>query len=298
MVVSMRRMVVLCAALGLAACAPGQREVLEQPPTLTPSSPTSLDLEALPAPTRKLDIAVYNFPDLTGKNEPNANVAVFSRAVTQGGSGFAVDALQRAGHGRWFTVDERVGLNNLLQERQLIRATRAEFDGDEAKPLPPVRFAGLLLEGGILAFDANVVTGGVGANFLGIGANAQYQQDTVTVGMRVVSVQTGEILTSVTTTKTIYSISLDANVYKYVAYDQILQAEAGFTRTEPTQLAVRQAIDLAAYATIMKGVQRGLWDFADHKRGHELLEQYLARDVVSPNPQDGNALKNEDVEPK
>lgn len=294
MLVTFRRIAILCAAFGLTACAPAQRELLEQAPTLTPSSPTSLDLDALLPPARKLDIAVYNFPDLTGKNEPNANVAVFSRAVTQGGSGFAVDALQRAGHGRWFTVDERVGLNNLLQERQLIRATRAEFDGDDAKPLPPVRFAGLLLEGGILAFDANVVTGGAGANFLGIGATSQYQQDTVTVAMRVVSVQTGEILTSVTTTKTVYSISLDANVYKYVAFDQILQAEAGLTRTEPTQLAVRQAIDLAAYATIMKGVQRGLWDFADHKRGHELLEQYLAREVVSPNsPDNGPPKKTE-----
>jgi curli production assembly/transport component CsgG len=281
------RAAILCAACGLMGCVSttsGQRELLEEPPTLTPSSPTSLDLENLPPPSRKLDIAVYAFPDLTGKNEPNNNVAVFSRAVTQGGSGFAVDALQRAGHGRWFTVDERIGLNNLLQERQLVRATRAEFEGDDAKPLPPMRFAGLLLEGGILAFDGNVVTGGVGANFLGIGGDVQYQQDTVTVGMRVVSVQTGEILTSVTTTKTVYSIGLQANVYKFVSVDQILQAEGGVTRTEPTQLAVRQAIDLAAYATIMQGVQRGLWNFADHRRGRELLEQYLSRDSVTAAP--------------
>jgi curli production assembly/transport component CsgG len=277
------RVAILCAACGLMGCVSttGQRELLEEPPKLTPSSPTSLDLENLPPPARKLDIAVYAFPDLTGKNEPNNNVAVFSRAVTQGGSGFAVDALQRAGHGRWFTVDERIGLNNLLQERQLVRATRAEFEGDDAKPLPPMRFAGLLLEGGILAFDGNVVTGGVGANFLGIGGDVQYQQDTVTVGMRIVSVQTGEILTSVTTTKTVYSVGLQANVYKFVSVDQILQAEGGVTRTEPTQLAVRQAIDLAAYATVMQGVQRGLWKFADPRRGRELLDQYLSRESVT-----------------
>src|SRR5580704_5974404 len=224
----------------LAGCIPeqGGRDLLEQPPILTPASPTSVDLGNLPRPKRKLDIAVYQFADLTGKNEPNDTVAVFSRAVTQGGAGFVVDALQRAGHGRWFTVDERGGLNDLLQERQLVRATRAEFEGDNARPLPPMRFAGLLLEGGILAFDGNVTTGGVGANFLGIGGNVQYQQDTVTVGMRVVSVQTGEILTSVTTTKTVYSVGLDANVYKFVSIDQLLQSETGFTRTEPTQLAV------------------------------------------------------------
>ncbi len=136
------RMVGLCAALGLTGCATasGQRDLFEQAPTMTPSSPTSLDLENLPPPPHKLDIAVYAFPDLTGKNEPNTNVAVFSRAVTQGGADFAVDALQRAGHGRWFTVDERIGLNSLLQERQLVRATRAEFEGDDARPLPADAF--------------------------------------------------------------------------------------------------------------------------------------------------------------
>jgi curli production assembly/transport component CsgG len=258
---------------------------------MTPSSPTSLDLENLPPPPHKLDIAVYSFPDLTGKNEPNQNIAVFSRAVTQGGADFAVDALQRAGHGRWFTVDERIGLNSLLQERQLVRATRAEFEGDDARPLPPMRFAGLLLEGGIIAFDGNVVTGGVGANFLGIGGNVQYQQDTVTIGMRVVSVQTGEILTSVTTTKTVYSVGVDANVYKFVSIDQLLQSETGFTRTEPTQLAVRQAIDLGVYATIMQGVQRRLWNFADIEGGQALLDDFKSREKVTSFPVTSDAAR-------
>jgi curli production assembly/transport component CsgG len=202
---------------------------------------------------------------------------VFSRAVTQGASGFVVDALQRAGHGHWFTVDERSGLNDLLQERQLVRATRTEFEADAARPLPPIRFAGLLLEGGIVAFDANVVTGGAGANYLNIGGNVQYRQDTVTVAMRVVSVQTGEILTSVTTTKTVYSIAIQANVYQFVSLNK-----AGITRTEPTQLAVRQAIDLGVYATVMQGALKGLWSFADQSSGRKLLENYRLLDAVTP----------------
>jgi curli production assembly/transport component CsgG len=207
---------------------------------------------------------------------------VFSRAVTQGASGFVVDALQRAGHGHWFTVDERSGLNDLLQERQLVRATRTEFEADAARPLPPIRFAGLLLEGGIVAFDANVVTAGAGANYLNIGGNVQYRQDTVTVAMRVVSVQTGEILTSVTTTKTVYSIAIQANVYQFVSLNKLLQAEAGITRTEPTQLAVRQAVDLAVYATVMQGALKGLWSFADQNSGRMLLENYRSLDAVTP----------------
>jgi len=274
----------MCSLLLLAGCAakPGWRELPEEAPILTPVSPTGLELENLPPPRRKLDIAVYQFPDLTGKNEPNDNVAVFSRAVTQGGAGFVVDALQRVGHGRWFTVDERGGLNDLLQERQLVRATRAEFDADNARPLPPIRFAGLLIEGGIVGFDANVITGGAGANFLNIGGDVQYRQDTVTVAMRVVSVQSGEMLTSITTTKTVYSLALRANVYKFVAVDRLLQAEAGITRTEPTQLAVRQAIDLAVYATVMQGAKKGIWTFADPHRGRTLVDDYLAREATTP----------------
>jgi curli production assembly/transport component CsgG len=284
----MRFVLVRLAALALVAlsggCAlpPGVRELPEEAPILTPASPTALDLEKLPPPRRKLDIAVYQFPDLTGKNEPNDSVAVFSRAVTQGGSGFVVDALQRTGHGNWFTVDERGGLNDLLQERQLVRATRAEFEADNARPLPPMRFAGLLLEGGIIGFDGNVVTGGIGANFLNIGGDVQYRQDTVTVAMRIVSVQSGEILTSVTTTKTVYSLGLRANVYKFVSIDKLLQAEAGITRTEPTQLAVRQAIDLAVYASVLQGAQKGVWKFADQNGGRALLERYRAHESVIP----------------
>ncbi len=284
----------MCLILALAGCAKsGMREPLEEAPILTPASPTALELENLPPPRRKLDIAVYQFPDLTGKNEPNDNVAVFSRAVTQGGAGFVVDALQRAGHGRWFTVDERSGLNDLLQERQLVRATRAEFEADNARPLPPMRFAGLLLAGGIIGFDGNVITGGVGANFLNIGGDVQYRQDTVTVAMRVVSVQTGEILTSITTTKTVYSIALRANVYKFVSVDKILQAEAGITRTEPTQLAVRQAIDLAVHATVLQGARKGIWTFADPKSGHALLESYAAREATTPTELPGKERKPE-----
>jgi curli production assembly/transport component CsgG len=97
-------------------------------------------------------------------------------------------------------------------------------------------------------------------------------------------VQTGEVLTSVTTTKTVYSIGLRANVYKFVSIDKLLQAEAGVTRTEPTQLAVRQAIDLAVYATIMQGAQKGIWNFADQKSGRALLQSYLSKESVTTTP--------------
>jgi curli production assembly/transport component CsgG len=283
-------------AVALAGCIPQKqdgRELLEEAPVLTPASPTTIDLDSLPRPRRKLDVAVYQFPDLTGKNEPNDNVAVFSHAVTQGAASFVVDALQRAGHGRWFTVDERSNVNDLLAERQIVKLTRGEFEADNARPLPPMRFAGLLIEGGIIGFDGNIMTGGIGANYLNIGGNVNYRRDTVTVAMRVVSVQTGEILTSVTTTKTVYSVGVQANVYQFVAVNKLLQAEAGITKTEPTQLAVRQAIDLAVYATVLQGAQKKLWAFADPNLGRPLLDSYASSEAITKTDLPGAVKKPE-----
>jgi curli production assembly/transport component CsgG len=283
---SIRRLIVgglVGAALGLGGCVPvGGREPLNEAPTVTETSPTGLDLALLPPPLKAVDLAVYSFPDLTGQNKPSDNFAEFSRAVTQGGAAFLVDALRRTGGGRWFRVVERGSLANILQERQLIRATRQEFDQDNAKPLPPIRFAGLLVEGGILAYDANFVTGGIGARYLGIGGDIRYRRDVVTVGMRIVSVQTGEVLTSVTTTKTIYSIGLATNTFRYVAVNKLFEFDAGVTRNEPTQFAVRESIELAVYSTLMEGVRKGLWKFRDQDVGQRLLQQYIERDKPLP----------------
>ncbi|KQP69933.1 CsgG/HfaB family protein [Methylobacterium sp. Leaf112] len=272
------------AVASAAACSPiGLVEgPLMEAPTVTPQSPTGLNLETLPPPLRSIDIAIYSFPDLTGQNKPSDNIAEYSRAVTQGGAAFAVDALRRAGNGRWFRVVERGGLANVLQERQLIRATRQEFAPDNAKPLPPIRFAGLIVEGGILAYDANTITGGLGARYLGIGGDTKYRRDVVTVGMRIVSVQTGEVLNSVTVTKTIYSIALNAGTFRYVALNKLLELEAGITRNEPTQMAVREAIELAVYSTVLEGAEKGLWRFRDPFVGRRLIEEHQFRDKIPP----------------
>jgi curli production assembly/transport component CsgG len=277
---------VMLLATSLSGCiltpGPGEREPLAEAPTVTAPSPTSLNLETLPAPARRVDVAVYNFPDLTGQNKPNDNIAEYSRAVTQGGAAFLVDALRRAGNGEWFAVVERSGLNNLLQERQLIRATRQEFQGEAAQPLPPIRFAGLIIEGGILSYDANTTTGGLGARYLGVGGDVKHRRDVVTVGMRLVSVQTGEVLNSVTVTKTIYSVGVSAGAFRYVSLNKLLEIEAGITRNEPTQLAVREAIELAVYSTIMEGTRKGLWKFKDRAAGERLVREYLERDKPTP----------------
>src|SRR3546814_6501200 len=79
-------------------------------------------------------------------------------------------------------------------------------------------FAGVILEGGIVGFDTNTLTGGAGAAFLGIGGRTEYRQDTVTVYIRAVSVRTGEVLTTVTASKTIASYALGASAFKFVGF--------------------------------------------------------------------------------
>jgi curli production assembly/transport component CsgG len=130
-----------------------------------------------------------------------------------------------------------------------------------------LRFAGVILDGGIIGYDSNETTGGLGATYLGIGADTQYRQDIVTVALRAVSVQTGRVLASVTTTKTVYSVLVHGSAFQFVAVDRLLQAEAGFTKNAPTTLAVREGIQLAVYALIFEGAKDGLWTFKDPVAG-------------------------------
>ena len=49
-----------------------------------------------------------------------------------------IKALQDAGRGKWFTVVEREGLSDLLNERKIIRQTRKEYGGARIERLPPL----------------------------------------------------------------------------------------------------------------------------------------------------------------
>jgi curli production assembly/transport component CsgG len=250
-------------------------DVVVQRPETGLFTKTALDLSALPNVKHPIPVSVFEFPDLTGAHKPGDKFAEFSRAVTQGGLPILVDALKNACESKCFRVVERSGLKNLLQERQLIQATRAQQGQTQA--LPPLLFAGVLLEGGIVGYDTNTLTGGAGARYLGIGGDGKYRVDVVTVSLRLVSVSTGEVLQSITTAKTIYSMALQGSAFKYVALDSLLEVETGLTRNEPPQLAVREAVELAVYSLLMEGAVKNLWSFTDKAKGIEALELYSKR---------------------
>ena len=230
-----------------------------------PITKTSVsELDKIPNPSGPpVTIAVYNFGDKTGQRKPSDRIATLSSAVTQGAEVFLIKALQDAGRGKWFRVVERVGLDDLIKERQLIRNQRETYEGSEAKPLSPMLVAGVMVQGGIVGYDSNISSGGIGAALLGIGSAAQYRTDEVTIVIRLISVQTGEVLISAGASKTILSAGVDNNVVKFIDRGTMsLQLEAGKNVNEPATYAVRVATEAAVVDLIRQGANKKLWQFA------------------------------------
>lgn len=205
-------------------------------------------------------VAVYSFTDKTGQRKDSGTVAKFSSAVTQGGEALLLKALADVGDGQWFRIVERVGLDNLLKERQLIRSAREE--AKETNILRPILYAGMIIEGAIVSYDTNKRTGGFAWRYLGIGPSTQYQEDIVTVSLRAINVQTGEVVLTVNTQKTILSVATSVTTFKF--FDQGTKAfenEIGSTSTEPGVYAVKAAVDLAVEELVYQGEIKGLWKF-------------------------------------
>ena len=224
--------------------------------------PTLRDLINLPMPRQKAVVSVYSFSDLTGQRATADNMALFSTAVTQGADSFLIDALLAAGGGKWFLVAERGDLDALTRERLLIISTRNSYDGEGANQLEPLLFSGLILSGGIIGYDTNLATGGIGARYLGIGLNTQYRVDEVTVALRAVLVQTGQILLNVITTKQVYSTAAGVDLFRFTENGtELFELEAGVARNESATYATRSAIEAAVYAIIIEGIKLDLWDY-------------------------------------
>ena len=221
------------------------------------------DLTSIKAPKGDpIIIAVYDFLDMTGQKKPGGNFASMSTAVTQGSYQLLIKALSDAGDGKWFRVVERTSLPSLLQERKLIRSTRQQVDGEKAESLPPLLFAGAYITGGVVGYDSDIKSGGFGARILGIQANRQYRQDIVTIILRLVNVQTGEVVITTTIEKTIVSTSVGSDIFKYFDTDTMLvEVEAGYARNEPVTFALRKAIEKGVVDLIHSGIAKDLWAF-------------------------------------
>ena len=227
----------------------------------------------VPAPANPpVTVAVYSFKDQTGQRKPSNTLSLFSTAVTQGAEAYLIKSLQEVGNRQWFTVVERVGLDNLLKERQMIKQTREIYDGPNAKPLPPLTLAGVILEGAIVDYNSNTLTGGTGARFLGIGPYTQYTQDLVVISLRLVSVTTGEVLTTVTVEKNLLSTQDGVTALRF--FNQATRAfefDSSQSFNEPGNYALRSAIETAVVEIINKGERQGLWKFKE--KPNELVQK-------------------------
>jgi len=259
-------------ALILSGCQTTQQALVKPPELAVAPVPIIAEIPELDGP--KIPIAVYDFTDKTGQRKPNERFSQLSSAVTQGAEVYVIDALKNIGNETWFTVLERNSLDHLTKERQLIRSTAETFDKGKS-PLKALKYAGLLIDGGVVGYDSNLTSGGMGARYFGIGANTQYRTDQVTVAMRIVSVQTGEILLTVLTQKSIASTSSGADVFRFLDLGtKALELETGAAVNEPTSYAVKAAIEAAVAELVKQGEQKGFWKFKGKDYGDAVIGYY------------------------
>jgi len=273
----MRNAYLLIAALLLGGCVTSApREAAK--PTLLPRAQSYKDLTHLPPAKGRIFVSVYNIQDETGQFKPYP-ASNFSTAVPQSATAMLVTALKDS---KWFIPLERQGLQNLLNERKIIRA--AQENGsvaiNNARPLSSLVAANILIEGSIIGYESNVKSGGAGARYFGIGASTQYQLDQIAVNLRAVDINTGEVLSSVNTSKTILSYEFQAGVFRFVDYQRLLEGEVGFTTNEPVMLCLMSAIETGVIYMINDGIDRNLWQLQNSADSRSpILDKYKQMQV-------------------
>ena len=116
----------------------------------------------------------------------------------------------------------------------------------------------------------------MGARYLGIGGSAQFQKDQVGLYLRAVDVRRGEVLLSVSTTKSILSQEIQFGVFKFVDTDKLLEGELGYTRNEPPQMCVLEAMDKAVLSMIIEGILDHRWELENPEDiRNPVIQRYL-----------------------
>ena len=246
----------LTSALILMGCTiPGDKAILTPPRVVE-----DLRYRTDPPPMGKVVVGVYNYADATGQRLPSSGSASLSTAVTQGGINFVINGLKEYSDGEWFRVVERSGLENLIRERQLIRSSRATVEEQDSNPLPPMLYAGVIVEGSIVGYDSAVRSAGEGIRVFGVGVSESYTEHRVTVAMRAVSVATTEVLVSVLVEKEVLSYSENNTMLRFFDLDrEVIEAESGMNENEAPTHAVRLAIDKAIHEMVIEGRSKELW---------------------------------------
>lgn len=279
-----QRLYLCLLAIFISSCAVlNHNEDLALTQDIKPSSVLDLqseELKNLPPATIMPTIAIYpnSFKDLTGQRRSNSSFALFSTAITQAPEAFLIRAFKHTANGKFFRVVERVGLDDLTKERQLIRSTRKEFKEDNK--MKPLLFAGLLVQGGVISYEANLRSGGAGARYLGIGNSKQYREDTVTISLRLVSVSTGEVLMETLVSKSIISTSVSQDVFRFIETGtELVEIEGGVAENESVSIALQKAIETGVLNIINIGIERGYWKYENIKIDKPVCDAECIADI-------------------
>jgi curli production assembly/transport component CsgG len=200
-------------------------------------------------------VGVYQFLDQTGQRAVlDRQTSEMSSAIPQGLSSMLVQELLTSGGGKWFRVVERETIPTILNERKVVVAALPDVE----EPLQPLLLPGILITGGAISYDRKVSQKFLGLGFASINGQKRIYSDRVSVALRAVSVQTGEVLESVYVSKEVLSQMNSINVLN-VVNNSTLAVEAGTVSNEPVSVAVRIAISAAVRELFIRGLARGWW---------------------------------------
>ena len=121
------------------------------------------------------------------------------------------------------------------------------------RAFPALLFAGVIIEGAVIAYESNLRSGGAGARYLGVGVSAEYRTDRVSVALRLISTKTGEVLITTETSATIYSYQVSGDIFRFIEQNEnLLEAETGMAANESPNIAVRRAVELGVIDIVKK----------------------------------------------
>jgi curli production assembly/transport component CsgG len=208
--------------------------------------------------TPAIIVGVYQFTDQTGQRAVlDRQTSEMSSAIPQGLSSMLVQELMSSGDGKWFRVVERETIPTILNERKVVVAALPDVE----EPLQPLLLPGILITGGAISYDRKVSQKFLGLGFASVNGQKRIYSDRVSVALRAVSVQTGEVLESVYVSKEVLSQMNSINVLN-VVNTSTLAVEAGIVSNEPVSVAVRTAISAAVRELFIRGLARGWWEVA------------------------------------
>ena len=89
-----------------------------------------------------------------------------------------------------------------------------------------------------------------------------YREDTLTVSLRVISVSTGEVLMEVMTSKTILSVGVSQDVFRFIEMGtELIEIEGGVAENESASIALQKAVEEAVLKMIQIGFRRNYWNY-------------------------------------